>query len=196
MIHLIWFTMVGSSILYGLVQGRGEQLLEAALNGCGKALSVTLELCAGYLFFCGMMEIAKTLKTEQGMQKLLSPVLGKLMPHLQKQETRGAAALNLSMNVLGMGNAATPAGLRAMRLMGQERKGNPLVMHDMEMMLILNATSLQLLPTTVLALRMAAGSANANAVLMPTIACTAFSTITGVVCGLLCRRWKERRDDR
>lgn len=196
MLHLIWFTMVSTSVLYGLVQGKGEQLLKAALSGCGKAISVTLELCAGYLFFCGMMEIAKAYKTEQGMQKLLSPVLSKLMPHLQKPETRGAVALNLSMNVLGIGNAATPAGLQAIRLMAQERELAPCVMHDMEMLLILNATSLQLLPTTVLALRMAAGSADANAVLLPIIACTTFSTVTGVVCGLLCRRWKEYKHDR
>lgn len=196
MIHLMWFTMMASSILFGLVQGEGNQILEAALDGCGKALSVTLELCAGYLFFCGLMEVARALEAEQGMQKILSPVLGRLMPHLRRPETRGAVALNLSMNVLGMGNAATPAGLQAMRLMAQERALNPRVRHDMEMLLILNATSLQLLPTTVLALRMADGSANVNAVLLPTIACTAFSTVTGVLCGLLCRRWEERRHDR
>lgn len=196
MIHLMWFIMMASSILFGLVQGKGNQILEAALDGCGKALSVTLELCAGYLFFCGLMEVARALKAEQGMQKILSPVLGRLMPHLHRPETRGAVALNLSMNVLGMGNAATPAGLQAMRLMAQERELNPRVRHDMEMLLILNATSLQLLPTTVLALRMAAGSANVNAVLLPTIACTAFSTVTGVLCGLLCRKWEECRHDR
>ena len=193
MIHQIWFTMMGCSILCALYRGGAELVLEAALSGCAKALSVTLELCAGYLFFCGLMEIAKALKAEQGMQKLLSPLLGRLMPHLQKPETRGAVALNLSMNVLGMGNAATPAGLHAMRLMAKERERLPAVWHDMEMLLILNATSLQLLPTTVLTLRMAAGSANVNAVLLPTIACTAFSTVTGVLFGLLCRKWEENR---
>ncbi len=196
MLHLMWFVMVCSSVLYGLVRGEGGRLLEAALNGTGRAISVTLELCAGYLFFCGMMEIARALRAEKGVQKLLSPLLGRLMPHLQKPETCGAVAVNLSMNVLGMGNAATPAGLQAMRLMAQEHAVCPAVRHDMEMLLILNATSLQLLPTTVLTLRMAAGSADANAVLGPTIACTAFSTVTGVLCGLLCRKWEENRHGR
>lgn len=193
MIHLIWFAMMLLSVLFGMSTGGCNRMLEAAVAGCAKALSVTLELCAGYLFFCGLMEIAKALKVEKGMQKLLSPLLHKLMPNLQKDQTRGAVALNLSMNVLGMGNAATPAGLEAMRCMAQEQVVCPGVRHDMEMLLILNATSLQLLPTTVLALRMAAGSADVNAVLLPTIACTAFSTVTGVACGLLCRKWEEYR---
>jgi len=196
MIHQMWFIMMAASVVCGMVQGAGGRMLDAALGGCAKAVSVTVELGAGYLFFCGLMAIARSMQAEQRMQKLLSPLLRRLMPHLQNAETRGAVAVNLSMNVLGMGNAATPAGLQAMRLMAKERELRPWVRHDMEMMLILNATSLQLLPTTVLALRTAAGSVNVNAVLIPTIACTAFSTLTGVFCGMLCRRWEERRHER
>lgn len=193
MIHHMWLAMMGSSVVYGLLSGSEVKLLEAALEGCAKAVSLTLELCAGYLLFCGLMEIAGALRAEEKLQKLLSPVQKKLMPATRTQEARGAAAMNMAMNVLGMGNAATPAGLDAMRHMEAERANRPEVQHDMEMFLILNATSLQLLPTTVLALRSASGSAYANAVLIPTILCTALSTITGTACGLLCRRWKERR---
>ncbi len=193
MIHHIWFIMIASSVVYGCVHGAGGQLLEAALLGSGKALSLTVELCGGYLFFCGLMEIAKASGAQRGLQRLLSPLLQKLMPHVQTPEARGAIALNLAMNVLGMGNAATPMGLEAMRRMDTERALHPPVKHDMEMLLILNATSLQLLPTTVLTLRAAAGSANVNAILLPTIACTALSTLTGVAAGLVCRRWEERK---
>ena len=195
MIHLIWFMMVAGSMLYSCLNGSGGAVLQTALAGCEKALSLRLELSGGYLLFCGLMEIARALRVEQGLTYLFSPVLKKLMPNVKTPETGGAVALNLAMNVLGMGNAATPAGLEAMRHMEAERKLRPDVRHDMEMLLILNATSLQLLPTTVLTLRTAAGSADANAVLLPTIACTACSTLTGVVCGLLCRWWKGRRRD-
>ena len=130
---------------------------------------------------------------EKGLTRVLSPLMGKLMPNIRNEEAKGAVTLNLAMNILGMGNAATPAGLEAMKRMEAERSLCPAVRHDMEMLLILNATSLQLLPTTVLTLRMAAGSSEPNAVLIPTILCTAFSAITGVACGLLCRCRKERR---
>jgi len=193
MIHQIWFIMMSASIVYGCLNGAGQELLEAALSGSGKALALTVELCGGYMFFCGLMEIARSLRAEQGLVRLLSPMLGKLLPNVRSDEARGAVALNLAMNVLGMGNAATPAGLEAMRRMEAERSLRPAIWHDMEMLLILNATSLQLLPTTVLTLRTAAGSADANAVLLPTILCTAFSTVTGVACGLFCRWRKELR---
>lgn len=192
MIHQIWFIMIFASVVYGCLHGGGEQLLEAALSGSGKALALTLELSGGYMFFCGLMEIARALRAEQGLVRLLRPLMKKLMPDTQSPEAGGAVALNLAMNVLGMGNAATPAGLDAMRLMEKERGLRPGVQHDMEMLLILNATSLQLLPTTVLTLRAAAGSVNANAVLLPTILCTACSTLTGVACGLFCR-WREEK---
>jgi len=192
-IHQIWFIMITSSVVYGCLQGGTGNLMDAALSGCGKALALTLELAGGYMFFCGLMEIARTLKAEQGIVRLLRPLMKKLMPDTQSTQARGAVAINLAMNVLGMGNAATPAGLEAMRLMEKERGLRANVRHDMEMLLILNATSLQLLPTTVLALRAAAGSANANAVLWPTILCTACSTLVGVACGLFCRRREEKR---
>ncbi len=168
-------------------------MLAAALSGSEKAVLVTLQLCAGYLLFCGLMEIARTLQVEKGIQRVIRPVMKRVMPDIQKEETHGAIAMNLSMNVLGLGNAATPMGLEAMRRLEAERKMNPAVRHDMNMLLILNATSLQLLPTTVLTLRVAAGSADANAVLLPTILCTAFSTVVGVLLGFVCRRWEERR---
>lgn len=194
MLQFIWCAMVVASIVYGSLGRMGEGVLEAALSGCGKALSLTLQLCAGYMFFCGLMEIVRALKGERMIQRLMRPALGRLMPGLKKEETLGTVALNLSMNVLGLGNAATPMGLEAMRRMDAESALCPDVKHDMYMLLILNATSLQLLPTTVLTLRVAAGSVNANAVLLPTMLCTAFSTIVGAALGMICRRWEERRN--
>ncbi|MDD6143248.1 MAG: hypothetical protein PUD16_07120 [bacterium] len=110
------------------------------------------------------------------------------MPSVRSEETREAIALNLSMNALGLGNAATPQGIRAVRLISEEEKHAPAVRHDLYMLLILNATGLQLLPTTVLTLRIAAGSANAQAVVAPVLLCTAVSTLVGVLPALWIRR--------
>lgn len=193
MIHHIWFIMIAFSVGFACLNGRAGEVLMAALKGTEKAVSVTVQLCAGYLLFCGLMEIARALHAERGIQRALRPIMKRILPGVQKEETHGAIAMNLSMNILGLGNAATPMGLEAMRCLDAERKLNPVVKHDMNMLLILNATSLQLLPTTVLTLRVAAGSADANAVLLPTILCTAFSTLVGVSLGLICRKWEERR---
>ena len=159
MIHQIWLTVILVSVIYACAFGKGAQVLPSALAGCEKALALTLELCAGYLLFCGLMEIARALQAHRLIGQCLRPVLSRLMPAVRRNDTRDAVALNLSMNVLGLGNAATPAGLEAMRCMEAERALNPAIRHDMHMFLILNATGLQLLPTTVLTLRTAAGSA-------------------------------------
>ena len=191
MIHQIWFVMIVTGMACGALQGKGSELMNAAVGGCAKAITVSMELCAGYMYFCGLMKIAAAFNAGQGMSRVFAPVLQKLMPGIRASKTREAAAMNLAMNMLGMGNAATPVGLEAMRGMETERKQRPGVKHDMEMLLILNATGLQLIPTTVLTLRAAAGSAKAEAVLLPTLACTALSTVTGVAGGWICRKIEE-----
>ena len=192
MLQMIWCAMAKGSLGYALLAGKGTVMLEAALAGCERAISLTLQLGAGYVLFCGLMEMVKAAGVQQGLKKLLRPVLHLLTPAISKEETKEAVVMSLAMNVLGLGNAATPAGVQAMRLMEDERLLRSSVRHDMEMFLILNATGLQLLPTTVLTLRAAAGSARVNAVLVPVLICTGVSTITGVGLGLL-MRWREGR---
>ena len=192
MIHHIWFIMMSVSIAYACVSGKGGAVLQAALEGCEKAVGITVQLGAGYLFFCGLMEMARYVQLHRRLHSLIRPVLKRLMPGVEREDTLGAIAMNLSMNILGLGNAATPTGLEAIRRMDEESVQRPSVRHDMNMLLILNATGLQLLPTTILTIRTAAGSARPNAVLLPVRACTACSTAVGVGLGLLCRRWEEK----
>ena len=188
----LWISMMVCSLVYALITGTGSSMLQAALQGSTDAVSLTLKLSAGYLFFCGMMEIVRGAGLQHGISRMIRPLLHHLMPG-----TGNAAemvAMNLSMNVLGLGNAATPTGIEAMRLLEEERKRKPSVKHDMYMLLIVNATSLQLLPTTILTLRTAAGSANPNAILLPTLACTAFSTAVGAGLGMCMRKYEEHKD--
>lgn len=193
-VHLIWLAMTAGSLLYAAAAGTMEQMLEAALMGAENAIGLTLRLCAGYMLFCGLMEIAREAGTAGMLERWLKPLLRRLMPAVRREETQQAVALNLSMNMLGLGNAATPMGLQAVRLMDEEALENPKVRHDLYMLLILNSTSLQLLPTTVLSLRAAAGSADVQAVVLPTLLCTAFSTLMGVMAALLLKRRKRWLD--
>ena len=183
----IWIAMILFSLIYGLLTGQAASLLPAALEGASSAVSLTLRLLSGYLFFCGMMELVKALHLPEKLARLLRPLLRFLMPGLRNNESYQAVSMNLTANLLGLGNAATPTGMEAVRLMDAENTAAS--RHAVWMLLILNATSLQLLPTTVLTLRIAAGSAQPNAILLPTLACTAFSTIVGVGAALLCRRF-------
>ena len=185
--------MTGGSLVYAAFCGRGPEMLAAALGATADAITLTLTLGAGYLLFCGWMRILQALGAPGALERFVHPALRVLMPGVRGKEARQAVCMNLSMNMLGLGNAATPQGMEAMRLMEEERKTAPCVEHDMYMLLILNATSIQLIPTTVLALRAAAGSADAGAIVLPSLVCTAVSTAVGAVLGLICRRRREAR---
>ena len=189
----LWLAMTGGSLVYAAFCGRGPEMLAAALGATADAITLTLTLGAGYLLFCGWMRILQALGAPGALERLVHPALRVLMPGVRRKEARQAVCMNLSMNMLGLGNAATPQGMEAMRLMEEERKKAPCVEHDMYMLLILNATSIQLIPTTVLALRAAAGSADAGAIVLPSLVCTAVSTAVGAVLGLICRRRREAR---
>lgn len=189
----IWFLMMSASILYACLTGGADGLLSAALSGTSNAISLSIRLCAGYLFFCGLIEILQALRLPQKISRMLHPLLSRLMPGLQDRKAYDAVAMNLTANLLGLGNAATPMGMEAVRLMRKEQTHNSKARHAVFMLLIINATSIQLLPTTVLSLRIAAGSAMPNAILFPTMACTALSTVVGVTLGLSCMHWMEVR---
>lgn len=192
MLQWIWFAMMAASLVFSMIRGIGAQMLGAAIQGTADAIVLIVNLGAGYLFFCGLIELIKAAGVAERLNHLLKPILGILMRNTKREETARAISMNLSANVLGLGNAATPMGIEAMRLMEAERAERPGVIHDMYMLLILNATSIQLIPTTVLALRATAGSVNPGVVLVPGILCTGLSTLTGVALGLICRRFMEK----
>ncbi|MEF9877989.1 MAG: spore maturation protein A [Clostridia bacterium] len=187
LLQWIWFAMMAASLVFACASGKADAILPAAIQGGTDAILLFVNLSAGYLLFCGFIEIAKGAGVPAYLNRLLQPVLRLLMPSVRREETKQAITMNLSANVLGLGNAATPMGMNAMKMMEAERLQNPAVGHAMYMLLIVNATSIQLIPTMVLTLRMAAGSAQPNAILLPSLLCTAVSTCVGVALGLVCR---------
>lgn len=194
-LHLLWLLMVTMSVVYAAAKGSIQQVLPALLTGCQNALTLTIQLGAGYMLFCGLMEIADASGAAGGLERLIRPAVKRLMPcSAHAPEVRRTVTMNLTMNMLGMGNAATPMGIEAVRQLDIQAQKNAMARHDLYMLLILNATSIQLLPTTVLTLRAAAGSARVNATIVPTLLCTAVSTAVGVGLGALCRRERRRAE--
>lgn len=184
-LQFLWFGMVAVSLLWGVLTGKAAQALPALLAGTGRAIALSMELAAGYLFFCGMMNIVNKLRICAWLEKRLRPLFALLLGPIEDEETSKAVTMNVAANLLGLGNAATPYGIKAAARL--HSSGH---LHALYMLLILNATGLQLLPTTVIALRIAAGSQASNAILLPTLAATAASTVVGVGLGLLCQRRK------
>lgn len=186
----LWFCMVAASLAYSCFQGSSSQMLAAAIGGSMESISIIVNLCAGYLLFCGLLEILAALGAVRKLERPLRPLMKRLMPAVRAPQAWSAILTNLSANLLGLGNAATPTGIDAMRRMEAESESRAGIRHDMNMLLILNATGVQLVPTTVLTLRVAAGAAQPNSVIIPGLICTLASTALGIALGLMCRRLK------
>jgi len=147
----LWISMMICSLIYALMTGNGSGMLQEALQGSTDAISLTLQLGAGYLFFCGMMEIVRGTGMQQRITGVLQPLIRRLMPNAgSAAET---VAMNLSMNVLGLGNAATPMGIRAAKAMALSDTATD----ELCRLVVLNTASIQLIPANVAAVRSALG---------------------------------------
>ena len=130
-----------------------------------RALELCLNLCAVYAVWLGVLEILDQSGLSNKLAKLLSPIIKKLFPKANL-ETQKNIAINLSANMLGLGNASTPYGIKAMRGLDDN---SGVANSSMIMLMIINACSIQLIPTTTIGLRAAAGSSSPADIILPTL---------------------------
>lgn len=163
------------SILVLLITNPGAVLSEM-VDASTDALSLCIELCAVYAVWLGMLEMVDTSGLGEKLAKLLRPLIKKIFK-VDNAETQKIIALNVSANMLGLGNAATPMGIKAMQALDDKSgKAN----FAMIMLIVINATSIQLLPTTVIGLRASAGSTNPSDIILPTLIVTFCTTLLGI----------------
>ena len=151
--------------------------MECMFNGTSNAISLSLKLWGIYTLWLGILKIVEDTGLDKKLAKLLSPTI-KLLFGKTDEYTNNQIAVNLTSNLLGMGNASTPSGMNA--IAGLD-KGSKYATSAMIMVLILNSTSLQLIPTTIIGLRVTAGSTSPSDIILPTLIATIASTIAGVL---------------
>lgn len=192
----IWLWIVLFSVGYSFVSGHTGQTAEAVLSCGDDAVGLMLTLLAAMTLWSGLMEILNETGDVQRIGRGFQRIAAPLFPGLKDEGCWSAMCMNLSANLLGLGNAATPAGIdAAKRLAGQGEIG----LRALAMLLVIDNASLQLLPTTVISLRQAAGSADAGAIWLPTLISSAAAGLSGIAMLLLIQRGGElleRRDRR
>lgn len=193
MLNYLWGFMVVAGIVYGVMTGN----VAAAGNGALEAADDAVELCitmAGVMgIWCGVMEIARTSGLIDGITEKLRPVIRWLFPEVpQDHEAIGYISTNFIANILGLGWAATPAGLKAMEELAKLNKNKERATNAMCTFLVLNISSLQLIPVNIIAYRSEYGSVNPAAVAGPALVATTISTIVAVVFCKLMERGKEK----
>ena len=184
----IWTVMVGASILCGLATGNGPAVAKGALDGAAAGVELCLSMMGVLCLWMGVMEIMERSGLARGLARLLRPAIRLLYPDFAGDgQTMDAVSANLSANLLGLGNAATPLGLEAARLMAERTPG--VASDGLCMLVVCNTASLQLIPTTVASLRAAAGSANPFDILPAVWLASAVSIAVGITAAKLFARW-------
>ena len=182
--------MIGSLLLVTITAP--ESALSIMLGGAKSAIGLSVSLCAIYTVWLSVLQVID----KTGMGKAVSKAFRPLTKKLFKGESDLALeyiTLNFSANLLGMGGAATPLGIKAMEYMqdGTERASD-----NMILFVVINATSIQLLPATIIGLRASKGSASASDIILPSLIATTFSTLIGVIlCKVFSSKKAERKED-
>ncbi len=170
------------ALIFGIFSGNGAALGDAMLDGTARALEVTLSLTGMMCLWCGFMEVLKEAGAIGKLSRILRPVLRRIFPQAwESGEGAEEIAANVSANLLGIGNAATPMGLRAMERLQKQNPHPDRATSEQVTLMVLNTAPLSFFPTTLFVLRRAAGSAVPYAVLIPvwivSLACAALSVL-------------------
>ncbi|MBR2623390.1 MAG: nucleoside recognition protein [Clostridia bacterium] len=172
----ILFVIVFSVSTFLLLCIAPEEFLPALLDGAGKGASVCISLIATYSIWLGLMRVWEDSGVTRGVSRLTKPIMRRLFK-TDDEETLQAISMNVSVNLLGISGAATPYGIKAAKLLDQREDPE----YASAMLFVLNATSLQVLPTSIISMRVAMGSNAPYDIVLPTLLATVFSTFLGVV---------------
>lgn len=191
--NVIWLGLMVLSLVFGAMNGRMAEVTKAAMDGARTGVELAIGLVGVMALWLGIMRIGEKAALVQGLSRLLHPPLRRLFPEVPKDHPAlGAVVMNLAANMLGLGNAATPLGLKAMEGLQELNPLKDRASHSMCMFLAMNTSSVQLIPATAIAILAAAGSTNPTAIIPTVLTATLCSTAAAIAGALLFRRlWRE-----
>lgn len=168
MLNIVWPIFIIISFSYAIFSGNLESLNSSIFKSTEDAINLTLSLLGTMCLWNGIMQIANKTSIVEHLTKILKPLIRILFPQLKnKPEIQKEVSMNMIANILGLGNAATPLGLKAMRSMQKENEKKDTLSDSMMMFIVINTASIQIIPTTVIAIRNSLGSSNPTSIVFP-----------------------------
>ena len=188
---VIWTGMAAAAVVCGILTGRGAEVSAAAVEGAAAAVQLGISMAGMLCLWSGVMEVMRQSGLAEKLSRILAPVLRLLFPRERNDRAvMDSISANVSANLLGLGNAATPLGLEAARRMARKSPG--VASDSLCMLVVCNTASLQLIPTTVAAVRAAAGCSTPFDILPAVWLASALSVTAGVLaCKVLARLWRD-----
>lgn len=189
MVNIIWGALIFIAIIYSFFTGNIETINNGILTHATSGMNLILEMMPLIVLWTGIMKIAENSGLLEVFSKILNPVLRKLFPSLKKDhKALGYIASNIAANMLGLGSAATPFGLKAMEELQKDNPKKDTATEAMITFLVLNTGGVTLIPTTVIALRMMYGSTNPTEIIITSILATTVSSASGLILDYMIRR--------
>lgn len=168
MLNIVWPIFIIISFSFAIFSGNLEKLNSSIFEATNDAINLTLNLLGTICLWNGIMQIASSTSVVEKLTKFLKPVIKFLFPELKNNsKIQKEISMNMIANILGLGNAATPLGLKAMKSMQKENTKKDTLTDSMMMFIVLNTASIQIIPTTVIAIRNSLGSNNPTSIVFP-----------------------------
>lgn len=191
MLNVLWPILIIISYVYAIIVGNLEQLNTAIFSYTETAVNLTITLLGTMCLWNGIMEIAINTKLIKLLTILLRPLIIFLFPENKNdKKVCQEISMNIISNMLGLGNAATPRGLNAMKSMQEKNKNKNRLTDDMSTFIILNTASIQIIPTTVIAIRISLGSINPSNVIIAIWIATIIAAFVGIIITKICIKLK------
>lgn len=182
MLNIVWPIFIILSFCFAIFSGNIDKLSESIFAGSKDAVDLSISLLGTICLWNGIVQIAKNTSLITKLTKFLTPLLKKLFPDIKDNSSVfKEISMNIVANILGLGNAATPLGLKAMKSLQKENKDKSVLSDSMAMLIVLNTASLQIIPTTVIAIRSSMNSSNPTSILLPVWIATISAAIAGII---------------
>ena len=182
MLNKIWPVFIIVSFLYAIINGNINELNNSIFESAASSVELCITFLGTICLWNGIIKIMEKTTLIEKLKKIIKPVMKILFPEVKKDsKIYSQISMNIIANILGLGNAATPIGIKAMESMQEKKIKKDTLSNSMIMFIVLNTASLQIIPTTVIAIRASLNSTNPSIVVLPIWIATLFSALTAII---------------
>ena len=181
MLNYLWPIFLIISFIYAILVGNIDEVNKSIFDSVSSAVELSITFLGTICLWNGVMKIIQSTSLIEKLTKLLNPIIKFLFPELKNNKNASQdISMNIIANILGLGNAATPLGIKAMQTMQKDNKKKDTLSDSMAMFIVINTASMQLIPTTVIAIRTSMGSENPSLIIIPVWIATVCAAVAGI----------------
>ena len=181
MLNLLWPILIGISIIYALLTGNIQKVNDSIFEAASGAVELSVSLLGTICLWTGIMNILQKTSIIKKLTKLLNPIINNLFPEMKNnRKATEEISMNMVANLLGLGNAATPLGIKAMETMQKENPKKDTLTNSMVMFILINTASIQIIPTTVIGIRTSLKSISPTNIIFPVWIATICAAVAGI----------------